>query len=136
MALSLIPRGLWDFPTRMPSLLDDEDFFSNANNGLSISEDDKHVYVEAHVPGIDPSKIEVTYNKGVLWIKGASETKEEDKDKKFYRRATSSFSYHVTVPGNIDESHEPDATCKNGVMRVSFKKMEEAQPRRLSVKEG
>jgi len=107
---------------------------SNWSSGLSVSEDDKHVYVEAAVPGIDPDKVEVTYDKGVLWIRGEQEQSKQDKDRKFYRRASSSFSYRMAVPGEIDMSKEPQATCKNGVMKVTFDKVPEAQPKKITVK--
>lgn len=135
MALDLIPRSFWNMSSRIPSLLDEDNLQSFLpSSGLSISEDDNHVYVEAAVPGIDPSKIEVTYDKGVLWIRGEQERAEEDDKKKFYRKALSSFSYRVAVPGEVDENSEPDAVCKNGVMKVTFNKLPEVKPKRLNVR--
>jgi len=72
-------------------------------SGLSVSEDDKHVYVEAAVPGVEPDKIEVSYDKGVLWIRGQQEQENQDRNRKYYRKASASFSYRLAVPGNIDE---------------------------------
>jgi len=45
---------------------------------------------------------------------------EETKEKKYYRKATSSFSYRVAVPGEIDQNKEPYASCRNGVMTVTL----------------
>lgn len=135
MSLDLIPRSFMDLPSRLPSIFDDEDWRSfMPSSGLTISEDDKKVYIEAAVPGIDPNKIEVTYDKGVLWIRGNQEQKDEDKKRKFYRQASSAFSYRVAVPGNIDENAEPEASCKNGIMNVKFNKLPEMQPKRISIK--
>jgi HSP20 family protein len=135
MPFDLIPRSFWNASSHLPSLLDEEDWQSFLpSSGLTVSEDDNNVYVEAAVPGIDPDKIEVTYDKGVLWVRGNQEQKEEDKNKKFYRQASSSFSYRVAVPGNVDENAEPDAVCKNGVMKVVFKKVPETQPKKLNVR--
>lgn len=132
--VNLVPSSF--FSPRIPSFWEEDDIFSqsSAPSGLSVSEDDKHVYVEAAVPGVDPEKIEVTMDKGVLWIRGSQETEEKGENKKYYRKASSSFSYRVAVPGNIDESREPQAVCKNGVMKVSFSKVPETQPKRISVK--
>jgi HSP20 family protein len=137
MALDLIPRSFLNLP-RMSSIFDDIDNWQTMlpSSGLSVSEDENHVYVEAAVPGVDPDQIEVTYDKGVLWIKGSSQQEEQDKNKKFYRKAANTFSYHVTVPGTIDESKEPEAICKNGVMKVIFDKMPEVQPKKLNVKKA
>lgn len=134
MPFELIPRSLFNFP-RLPSLWDEaEDFWSisSAPSGLTVSEDDKNVYVEAQVPGVDADKIEVTYDKGVLWIRGQQE--QEEKGKKFYKKAASSFSYRVAVPGDVDEKEEPQATYKNGIMTVTFKKRPEVQPKKIAVK--
>lgn len=133
-------RPLIRFPRWMSLWDEDEDWpvVANTPSGLSISEDDKHVFVEAAVPGIDPDKIEVTYdqNKGILWVKGEAEEKEEDKKKKYYRQASRSFSYRVSVPGEVDANAEPEASTKNGVMTVTFKKSPKVQPKKLKVKKA
>lgn len=136
MSTDLTPY-FWRFPTmRLPSLWEDDDDWhgpANVPSGLSISEDDTSVYVSAALPGVDPKDVEVTFDKGYLWVKG--EAKEEEKEKKFYRKATSSFSYRVAVPGDLDSNAEPDASYKNGVMTVSFAKSPKTQPRKIAVKE-
>jgi HSP20 family protein len=96
--------------------------------GLDITEDEGHVYVEAAVPGVDPKDIELTYDKGILWIK-AEARNEEKKGRKVYKMAQKSFQYSVGVPGEIDESHEPEATYRNGLMVIK-----KAQPKRIQLK--
>lgn len=135
--VNLVPRSF--FSPRSLSLWDEDDDFFGAittpnNTGLTVSEDENHVYVEAAVPGIDPEKVEVTYDKGVVWIRGNQDQEEKDETKKYYRRASSAFSYRVAVPGNIDEKADPQATCKNGVMKISFVKIPESQPKKISVR--
>jgi HSP20 family protein len=135
MAFDLIPRSFWNTSSRVPSIFDEDDWTSFLpSSGLTVSEDEKTVCIEAAMPGLDPDKIEVTYDKGVLWVRGNREDTEEDKNKKFYRKASSSFSYRVMVPGNIDENQEPDAMYKNGVMKVTFQKQPEVQPKKLTVR--
>ena len=136
MAFEMVPESFWRFPTlRLPSLFEEEEWFTpTAISGLSVSEDDKNVYVEAAVPGVDPKDVEVTYEKGVLWVK--AESKEEEKGKKFYRKATKSFSYRMTVPGDVGLEAEPEAIQKNGVIKLTFTKVKKAEPRRIAVKEA
>lgn len=135
MAMDLTLRPFW----RWPSLLD-EDFddllpaTGNQASGLSVSEDDKHVYVTAALPGVDEKAIDITFDKGVLWIKGEVLEEETDKKRKYYRKSTGVFSYRVAVPGDIDPNVEPDATFKNGVMTVKFAKSPKAQPKKIAVK--
>ena len=136
MSRELIPRNflenMWDFDDDLLSLFDTRST-SGLSSGLSVSEDEKHVYVEASVPGVDPDKIEVSYEKGVLWIRGQQEQEKGD-DRKFYRKASSSFSYRMAIPGNVDENKDPEATYKNGIMKVTFNKVPEPQPKKIAVK--
>ncbi len=129
---SLIPRSFF-----MPSFWDEEDSIwtmSSQPSGLSVSEDKDHVYVEAQVPGVDPDKIEVTFDKGVLWIKAHQEFQDNNQEKKFYRKSVSSFSYNVKVPETVNLNIEPQAVCKNGVIKLSFDKTPEVQPKKISVR--
>jgi HSP20 family protein len=108
----------------------------SAPSGLSVSEDENHVYVEAALPGIDPSEVEMTFHKGMLWIKAEKKEESKDKNRKFYRKASSSFSYHVAVPGNVDENRPPEAICKQGIITVTFDKTKTAGPKKIPVKHG
>ena len=103
----------------LPQIIDDWDLTTNVPTGLTISEDDKYVYVSASLPGVDPKDVEVTFDKGVVWIKG---------------EASSSFSYRIAVPGDIDAEKDPEATSKHGVMTVKFTKKPQSQPKKITVK--
>jgi HSP20 family protein len=138
MSDDLVPKSFWSFPSfRFPSFgeLDrDDDWLTipGFSNGLSVSEDEEKVYVSAALPGVDPKEIEVTFDKGYLWVKG--EVGEEEGSKKYYRKASSSFSYRVAVPGELDQNVEPQATYKNGVMAVQFSKVPKTPPKKITVK--
>src|SRR5579884_1418173 len=113
---SITPRTFWRFPSfTVPSLEDIEAVLPTSNllNGLSVSEDDQHVYIEAAVPGVNPADVEVTFEDGIITIR--AEKKEEEKAKKYQRKASSSFFYRVAVD-DVDTKKDPDAVCKNGVM--------------------
>ncbi len=103
-----------------------------SQTGLSVSEDEHAVYVEANLPGLKLEDIELSFEKGILWIKG--DKQEEDKKKKFYRKASTSFSYRIQVPGQIDEKREPEASYKDGVVKVTFAKRPEAQAKKIAIK--
>ena len=138
MSDSLIPKNFFNFPSLSFSDVLDNDWLSvpSEKGGLSVYEDDKKVYVEAALPGIDPNDVDITYQDKYLWIRGETKTEEKDKKKKYYSRATSSFSYRVAIPGNINTKKEPEATCRNGVMTISFAKSEEVQPKKIKIKVG
>lgn len=134
-----LPRPFRFFPAyRFPSLFEDfeEGWLENYSepSGISVSEDDSHIFIEAAVPGLKPEEIEMTFEKSILWIKGEKKEEIEDKNKKYYRKAMSAFSYRIAVPGNIDESKQPEASCKNGVLRVVFSKTTKSQPKKIPIK--
>jgi len=110
------------------------DLVPQETSNLSISEDKNSIYVEAALPGLSQEDIEVTFDNNLLWIKG--EKKEEKKDKKFYKKAISSFSYRVAVPGEVDEKKEIEASYKNGVMRVTFPKAKKTEPKKITIKKN
>ncbi len=138
MSFDLIPRTFLNSSSRLPSIFDDflqDDWTATLpSSGLTVSEDENTVKVEAAMPGLESSNIEVTMDKGVLWVRGSRQESEEDKKKKFYRKASSSFSYRIVVPGNIDENRDPEAVYKNGIMHVTFHKIAEVQPKKIEVK--
>jgi HSP20 family protein len=137
---NLITRDAWVFPSmRIPSLIGEVDDLlpmgkTEATSALSISEDDKHIHIEAAVPGIDPDDIEVTYDRGMLWIHGETREEEENKKRKFYIRATRAFSYRIAVPGDIDPNAKSEAECKNGMIMITFSKATSAAPKKIMVK--
>lgn len=126
------------FPSILPSVWDDEDFWpsvSTKSSGISISEDEKNIFIEVAVPGIDPKNIDLTVKDNQLWIHGEQKEEEKDKKRKYYRKANSSFSYKVTIPGEVDANAEPTASCTKGIMTVTFQKSPKTQPKKIQVKE-
>lgn len=117
---------------RIPSWVEDvEDLIpTNLFKGLAISEDDKSIYIEAAVPGVDPKDVEVTFDRGLLTIRG--EKKEEEKGKKYEKKATSSFFYQIDRD-DVDPKAQIKAVCKNGQMKVELTKLLELQPKKIPV---
>lgn len=136
MAYDVVPSRLLSFPSlSLPSFWNDDEWMTtpSSTGGLSVSEDDTNVYVEAALPGLDPKDIEITFQDGYLWIRGESKGEESDKKRKYYRHSSKSFSYRVAVPGDIDHTHDPKATYKHGVMSVTFMKSPKAQPKKINI---
>lgn len=133
MTYDLIPHKLLSLPSIWN---DDDSWMTIASNpsGLSVSEDDKNIYIEASLPGIDPKDIDVTFHEGYLWVQGEAKAEEKDAKRKYYREATNSFSYRVAVPGEVDLNTEPKADYKQGIMTVTFVKSPKAQPKKIEIK--
>lgn len=123
--------------SQWPDMWDDEIFNSLAPtsgaNNLDVYETEDEVVVEANVAGVSEDDIELTFDKGVLWIK-ADRQVEDSKDKKHYSKSEWSYSYKVAVPGMIDMGQEPEATINDGLVKVIFKKSEASKPKKLTLK--
>jgi HSP20 family protein len=139
---SLLPSYLFpSFLRNFPLPFENSEFFPSQalqNTGLSVYEEKGEVIVEAALPGLDIKDIEVTFEKGILSVSGQKkeEEKNQDKDKKYFRKSSSSFSYKVALPVDIDEKAEPQATYKDGVMKIIFLKAKENKGKKISIKSG
>jgi len=118
---------------RWPDVWDEDLFDSTANSNLNVYETKSNVIVEANVAGVDSEDLDITFEKGVLWIQAKKKQEEKDEERKYYSRSSFSYSYKVAIPGDIDQSNEPSVTNSNGVLRVEFKKSALAQPKKLRV---
>jgi len=123
--------------SRWPSIWDDEDLdlMNNvASNNLDVYETEDEVVVKANVAGVPSDKIDVTFEKGVVYISAQAEEKAGDEDKKHYSKSSWKYSYRVAVPGLLDYNQEPAAEVEDGVLTLSFKKAEQSKPKKLEVK--
>lgn len=120
---------------RWPNIWEDDDYGATGlgADNLDVYETKDEVVVKANVAGIDPQKVEITFEKGVLTLSGREEV-EETEGKRYYKKATRSYSYRVAVPGTIDLSTEPEARINHGIVSVTFKKAEEEKPKKISIK--
>lgn len=123
--------------SRWPSIWDDDDLESmvpSVGNNLDVYETTDEVVVKANVAGIPSDKVEITFEKNVLWIQAKKDESQDDTQKKHYSRSSWSYSYKVAVPGEIDHTKEPEAVVDQGILTVTFKKAEVSKPKKLTVK--
>lgn len=88
----------------------------------------------ADVPGVDPSSIEVTLEKGVLTLSGSREQAVEQAgiERKRSERAAGKFLRRFVLPDTAD-SDAVSASGKHGVLQVVIPKRAQAQPRKIAV---
>ena len=94
------------------------------------------VEVIAFVPGVDPKALQITIDKGLLVISGErTESNEPGKDgvsTYAQERFAGQFRRAISLPEDIDPNRV-DATCRDGILRVSVAKRESAKPRQITV---
>jgi HSP20 family protein len=102
---------------------------------VDIREAEKSFLIEAELPGLAESDIELKVERGnlVLIAKKASET-EEGKDT-YLRRERSAWNFTRTfgLPENVDEN-AISASFRNGVLTVELPKKPESEPKKIAVK--
>lgn len=120
----------------MENALGDQDWSATEwGLALDVIEEEDDYIVKASVPGIDPEDLEITFNNGMLTIRG--EVKDERETTKgeyqLRERRFGSFSRSISLPTSI-KSDDIAATYENGVLKLTLPKTEEVKPRRIPVR--
>ena len=103
---------------------------------LDIAESEDSLTVEASLPGINPDDVEISVHDGVLTIKAEVEHEEEQEEEgKYYLRERRSGSFHRAVRLPLEVNAEAaEATFNNGLLTLTLPKVEEAKPKKITVK--
>lgn len=144
MYRSLFPRDLFaevdrlqrelqqSFDTVSPSIRG----FARGYPALNVGHTPTSVEVYAFVPGIDPARVEVHLDRGVLTLEGRREPATGPDDGKATAHLAERFDGHfrrvVTLPDDIDPE-AIRADYRDGVLHVSVQRRQSAQPRRIEV---
>ena len=102
---------------------------------LDVIESDTEYTVKASVAGLDPNKIDISYDDNILSIKGevADENGDEQAGKYHIReRYYGNFQRSISMPGVVD-ADKISAETENGILVVHLPKKPETQPKKISV---
>ncbi len=110
--------------------------FARGYPALNVGSTPSSVEIYAFAPGIDPAKIEVHLERSVLTIEGERQPAVRDDDGKatahINERFDGRFRRVVSLPDDVDPSGV-NANYRDGVLQVSVRRRESAQPRRIEV---
>lgn len=100
------------------------------------TEDDKQLTVEIHLPNFSNDDISVSVDQGALVIQAEKHEKEEDKDKRYVVRESSSSMYRrIALPEQADDGHV-SAKFDDGVLKVVVPFTTQPSARTISVESG
>lgn len=103
---------------------------------LNVGGTPQSVEIYAFTPGLDPATLDVTVDRGVLTIAGERRADLPAQDEKaavhINERFAGRFRRVVSLPDDID-SNAASASYRDGVLRISVKRRESAQPRRIAI---
>ena len=100
---------------------------------LAMWEDHDKYSIEIDAPGISENDLEVSICNGELIIKG--ERRREQSSTAFDSRKYGCFMQRINLP-HAAMTDKVDAKLVNGVLSISFPKVDEAKPRRIPLRTG
>jgi HSP20 family protein len=102
---------------------------------IDVYENKDQVVVEAPISGIKPADVNIEIEDNILKISGQSEHQSEVDDKNYYRKEIRSGAFYraVALPKAV-KSDQAQATYKDGILKITIPKADEAKPRRISIK--
>jgi len=88
-----------------------------------ISETDKEYLIRAELPAVKKEDVAVTFDAGIITVKGERKQQKEDKSEKFHRVESfyGSFERSFSLPDNVD-SEAIRCESKDGVLTVHIPK--------------
>jgi HSP20 family protein len=102
---------------------------------LNISETDNKYFIEAELPGVKQSDLELKLDNNILVIKGRTEESKESKERNYFMRERyyGSFQRSLTLPNNINEN-DIIANFKDGILNIEITKKLENSTKNIEVK--
>lgn len=121
-------NGFWNWPFRSLARLERDLSKSVSVPAVDVAEGDKAYELTAELPGLDEKNIDIKVANGGLTIKGEKREETEQKKKDYYvsERRYGTFERYFTLPDGVN-ADKIEATFKNGVLKVTLPKTEEAQ---------
>lgn len=94
---------------------------------------DNTLVVEAHLPNFEQKDISIEVENGALVISARRHDKEEDKDKKYVvRESSSSFYRQITLPKRADADNI-EADLEDGVLCVKVPLTPLPEPKKIEI---
>ena len=101
---------------------------------VDIHEEAKQFVVRADLPGVKPTDIEITAEKGVLSLRGVRNFEQQNDEGHYSRveRVSGKFVRTFTLPDNV-QTDAIKAQFKDGVLELTIPKVAKAEPRKIEV---
>lgn len=101
-----------------------------------ISETDREYIIRAELPAVKKEDVQVTYDEGVITVKGERKQQKDEKTEKYHRVESfyGSFERSFSLPENAN-SEAIRCDSKDGILTVHIPKMETVthKPKQIAV---
>jgi HSP20 family protein len=103
---------------------------------LNVGSTADTVEVMALAPGLDPTALQLTIDRGLLIISGERRADLPPQGERTgvyaQERYTGSFRRVISLPDDVDPA-KVDATYRDGVLRITLSRREASKPRRIEI---
>jgi HSP20 family protein len=101
---------------------------------LDVVQEEQRYVVRADLPGLGRDEVEITFQDGVLTIKGEKKQDERPENHRLHlqERFHGSFARNLRLPERVD-TDKIEATMKDGVLELVLPFVPEVQPRKIVV---
>jgi HSP20 family protein len=113
----------------------EEDWAQGAwSPAVDIYEKDGNIVLKAELPGIEAKNVGVTVENNILTLRGERQFDQEVQRENYQRveRSNGTFTRSFTMPTVVD-TEKIKAEFKDGVLRMTLPKKEEAKPKQISI---
>ena len=121
-----------------------DDFFTKpmwSNQGeemeVNLKDLSDKLEITAKIPGFTSDEIDIHVEDNVLVIEASrkNENVEGEEDGDYYMReySTANIKRSIVLPSKVN-GEEGDAEIKNGILKVTFPKVPEIMPKKISIK--
>jgi len=111
-------------------------FAHNGFPALNVGSTPEALEIYAFAPGVDPSTLDVSLERGLLTIAGERKSSLPASDEKaavhINERFEGPFRRVMTLPDDADPE-AVDAKLRDGVLHITVRRRASAQPRRISI---
>ena len=136
---------LFDLQTSINQLFD-QSFGQSVQPGAALNtwtpavdvyEDENAFLIKIDLPEVNKEDVKVNLNENVLSLAGERRFEHEDKRDGYHRveRSYGQFYRSFTLPPNVN-TEAINAEFRDGVLRLTLPKREEAKPKQIEVKIG
>jgi len=102
---------------------------------LDVIEHEDEYLVKASVPGIKPEELDITFDKGLLTLRGEiiDESEQEKGQYHLRERRFGTFIRTISLPTTV-KADDIQAEIQEGILMLHLPKAEEGKPRRIMIK--
>ncbi len=113
-----------------------EDFERTAYPVMDLLEKNNEIVLTAEIPGMDKKDIDISVHDNILTIRGEKkhEKKEEKENYLWMERSYGVFTRSIRLPDHVD-TKKVEASYKNGLLTLVMPKTEDAQPKKIEVRD-